>query len=461
MEELKQIGLNEIHPHPQNPRRDLGDVSELTESIKKNGIMQNLTVIPGHWDEKGKHHEEGYTLLIGHRRYKASMAAGIDSVPCRIITGMDEREQLSTMLEENMQRADLTVWEQAQGFQMMLDLGDTEDDLAEKTGFSKQTIKHRLQIAKLDSKLLKKKEDDKSFQLTLSDLYELEKIKDIKRRNEVLKNCHSSRDLAWRAKTAAGEEKRDENYKVFESLCKAAGIKEAPEKVKNERWGDKWEIVFEVDLEANKKIELPKKIDKEKKEALFFIRWYGNYAASIIKLAGKKEKKKTKYEIEQEKKAQAQKEVKSRLKALMKKKDVFIKEIIEGKIEGIKETQEDLREIFDCITKLETWVSDHQLLAYLAEKEFYKCTEEEINAAREKAKSLKLIEKMLILMANTMDERKERVIGWRGNFEKAPAVALMECFKVLEKWGWSFTEDEEALLNGECDLYVKEQNNEN
>ena len=461
MEELKQIGLNEIHPHPQNPRRDLGDVSELTESIKKNGIMQNLTVIPGHWDEKGKHHEEGYTLLIGHRRYKASMAAGIDSVPCRIITGMDEREQLSTMLEENMQRADLTVWEQAQGFQMMLDLGDTEDDLAEKTGFSKQTIKHRLQIAKLDSKLLKKKEDDKSFQLTLSDLYELEKIKDIKKRNEVLKSVSNSRDLAWRAKTAAREEKRDENYEVFESLCKAAGIKEAPEKVKNERWGDKWEIVFEVDLEANKKIELPKKIDKEKKEALFFIRWYGNYAASIIKLAGKKEKKKTKFEIEQEKKAQAQKEVKSRLKALMKKKDVFIKEIIEGKIEGIKETQEDLREIFDCITKLETWVSDHQLLAYLAEKEFYKCTEEEINAAREKAKSLKLIEKMLILMANTMDERKERVIGWRGNFEKAPAVALMECFKVLEKWGWSFTEDEEALLNGECDLYVKEQNNEN
>ena len=461
MEELKQIGLNEIHPHPQNPRRDLGDVSELTESIKKNGIMQNLTVIPGHWDEKGKHHEEGYTLLIGHRRYKASMAAGIDSVPCRIITGMDEREQLSTMLEENMQRADLTVWEQAQGFQMMLDLGDTEDDLAEKTGFSKQTIKHRLQIAKLDSKLLKKKEDDKSFQLTLSDLYELEKIKDIKKRNEVLKSVSNSRDLAWRAKTAAREEKRDENYEVFESLCKAAGIKEAPEKTKNERWGDKWEIVFEVDLEANKKIELPKKIDKEKKEALLYVRWYGNSTGSIIKLAAKKEKKKTKYEIEQEKKAQAQKEVKSRLKALMKKKDVFIKEIIEGKIEGIKETEEDLREIFDCITDLETWVSNHQLLAYLSGKDFYKCTEEEINAAREKAKNLKLIEKMLILMANTMDERKDRVIGWRGNFEKAPANALMECFKVLEKWGWSFTEDEEALLNGECDLYVKEQNNEN
>ena len=263
---------------------------------------------------------------------------------------------------------------------------------------------------------------------------------------------HNSRDLAWRARQAANEEKRDERYKIFESLCKAAGIKEAPEKVKNERWGDKWETVFETDLEGDKKIE------KEKKEARLFVRWYGAYTASIIKLAGKKEKKKTKFEIEQEKKAQAQKEIKSRLKALMQKKDVFIKEIIEGKIEGIKETQEDLREIFDCLIDLETWVSSHQLLAYLAEKEFYKCTEEEINAAREKAKSLKLIEKMLILMANTMDERKDGVIGWRGNFEKAPADKLKECFKVLEKWGWSFTEDEEALLNGECELYLKDEN---
>ena len=57
------------------------------------------------------------------------------------------------MLEENIQREDLTVWEQAQGFQMMLDLGETEDTIADKTGFSKTTIKHRLNIAKLDQEI--------------------------------------------------------------------------------------------------------------------------------------------------------------------------------------------------------------------------------------------------------------------------------------------------------------------
>lgn len=49
MAEITEVRIDEIYPHPDNPRTDLGDITELTESIKKNGIMQNLTVIPGHY----------------------------------------------------------------------------------------------------------------------------------------------------------------------------------------------------------------------------------------------------------------------------------------------------------------------------------------------------------------------------------------------------------------------------
>ena len=55
-----------------------------------------------------------------------------------------------------MQRSDLTIYEQAQGFQLMLDLGDTEEQIAEKTGFSKTTIRRRLNIAKLNQDELKR-----------------------------------------------------------------------------------------------------------------------------------------------------------------------------------------------------------------------------------------------------------------------------------------------------------------
>ena len=122
-EELTILDINKIIPHPKNPRKEIGDIEELTESIRKNGIMQNLTVIP---DGSGK-----YMLLIGHRRHAAAQAAGLKEVPAKIVEGLSEREQVGIMLEENMQRSDLTPIEQAEGFQMMLDLGETEETEAE------------------------------------------------------------------------------------------------------------------------------------------------------------------------------------------------------------------------------------------------------------------------------------------------------------------------------------------
>lgn len=138
--DIVYIAADLIYQHPDNPRKNLGDLSELSESIKKKGIMQNLMVIPGHWDEQKEWHEEGYTLIIGHRRFAAGKLVEIEEFPCKIVTNMDQKEQVGMMLEENMQRNDLTIWEQAQGFQMMLDLGETEEMIAEKTGFSKKLL---------------------------------------------------------------------------------------------------------------------------------------------------------------------------------------------------------------------------------------------------------------------------------------------------------------------------------
>ena len=106
----------QLKPHPKNPRKDVGDVTELAESIKANGIFQPLTVLSGDCID-------GYTVVIGHRRLAAAKLAGLKKVPCNVAE-MTEQEQISTMLLENMQRNDLTVYEQAQGFQMMLDMGD-------------------------------------------------------------------------------------------------------------------------------------------------------------------------------------------------------------------------------------------------------------------------------------------------------------------------------------------------
>ena len=176
-----------LTPHPDNPRKDLGDISELRESIREHGIMQNLTVVP-ETEEQG----DGYRILIGHRRFAASEGI-VDDLPCVVAKGLTDREQVGIMLCENMQRSDLTYLEQAHGFQMMMDLGDTIETISEKTGFSKATVKHRLAINELDPKAIE--EAKKWFQPTLSDFIALEKVKDIDKRNEILESAANSNDI--------------------------------------------------------------------------------------------------------------------------------------------------------------------------------------------------------------------------------------------------------------------------
>lgn len=231
-EELTMLPVSAIYPHPDNPRKDVGDVTELANSIKKRGILQNLTVMPGHWltiDEMAavveaytedptdelkelietKWSEEGYTTLIGHRRTAAAKLAGTSEAPCRIVYGLTKNEQISMMLEENMQRNDLTIYEQAESFQLMLDLGETVETLADKTGFSKSTIYHRLNIAKLDQGVLKEKEED------------------VDERNKILSQASSSENLKYRIEQNVRDKQRVKKGEELVALLKEKGVQQS------------------------------------------------------------------------------------------------------------------------------------------------------------------------------------------------------------------------------------------
>lgn len=206
MAEITNIACRRLHPHPDTPRKELGDLTELAASIKENGIFQNLTVIPGHylnsreyiakcvdeggdaaaaaaaWTPKAVWSSDDYTIIIGHRRAAAAQQAGLFEVPC-VVVEMDEREQLQTMMIENMQRSDLTTYEQAQGFQLMLDLGDTVEQVASKSGFSQSTIRRRVKLLSLDRDAFRRAELRGA---TLSDYAELDKIESVEDKNKAL-----------------------------------------------------------------------------------------------------------------------------------------------------------------------------------------------------------------------------------------------------------------------------------
>ena len=210
-----------LHPHPDNPRKDLGDLTELKESIKAHGVMQNLTVVPD--DDDG----DGYKILIGHRRFAASEGI-LEELPCVVAKGLTDRDQVGIMLVENIQRSDLTFVEQAHGFQMMMDLGDTIETIAEKTGFSKATVKHRLAINELDPETLK--ETNEVFQLTISDYIALEKVDNIEERNEILDLSDNSQDLKSRVENYLQEKKEAEDFAYFKKLFDEAGWVDETEK---------------------------------------------------------------------------------------------------------------------------------------------------------------------------------------------------------------------------------------
>lgn len=182
--EVTIIPIEDLHPHPDNPRKNLGDLTELADSIKANGILQNLTVVPRivTGEITGKTWQDGYTVIIGHRRLAAAKLAGLKGLPC-IVSPMSLCDQVRTMLMENIQRADLTIYEQAQGFQMMMDMGDTVEEIARKSGFSQSTVRRRVKLLALDQEKLKASVERGA---NLTDYMELDKIEDPTLKNEVL-----------------------------------------------------------------------------------------------------------------------------------------------------------------------------------------------------------------------------------------------------------------------------------
>lgn len=216
------IKVEQISSHPDNPRKDLGDLSELVESIREHGILQNITVIPRACldtpkEEQTEGNEQGeFVALLGHRRLAAYRIAtgGRGTIRCNVLWELSRAEQIGLMMEENVQRNDLTIPEQVESFQLMLDLGETVESISQKTGFSKSTIYKRVKNADVIEEM-----KDTDYQLTVSDLDELAKVTTEQKRM-ILDRYNTAagirqgvdaaiRETEWKKRLAEAKEKLD------------------------------------------------------------------------------------------------------------------------------------------------------------------------------------------------------------------------------------------------------------
>lgn len=139
------LPIDKLDPNPDQPRTEIGDLTELTASILEKGVLEPLLVKP---NRNGR-----WMIIAGERRWRAATAAGLAEVPC-IEMDVDEAEVAEIALIENMQRKDLTPWEEADGLRALSEkFGYTHEEVARKVGKSRSTVTEALSIAAIPNSI--------------------------------------------------------------------------------------------------------------------------------------------------------------------------------------------------------------------------------------------------------------------------------------------------------------------
>ena len=135
----RMIPIDRLEVNPEQPRQVVGDLSDLTASIMEKGVLEPILV--RHSRETDK-----FMIISGERRYRASLAAGLKEVPC-IEKDVDDAEVAEIALIENLQRKDLTAFEEAEGLQSLIDrFGYTHEQIAKKISKARSSVTETLSI---------------------------------------------------------------------------------------------------------------------------------------------------------------------------------------------------------------------------------------------------------------------------------------------------------------------------
>lgn len=142
----RMIPIERLEPNPKQPRVEFGDLSELIASVREKGVLEPLLVRPS---EVGGR----FMIISGERRFRAAREVGLRELPC-IEMDVDDRAVAEIALIENLQRKDLTPFEEAEGLMMLIDrFGYKHEEVARKIGKSRSSVTEALSIAGLPNEV--------------------------------------------------------------------------------------------------------------------------------------------------------------------------------------------------------------------------------------------------------------------------------------------------------------------
>lgn len=139
------LAITSIEPDPNQPRSSMGDLDELVGSVSSRGVLEPILVRP----QPESRSEAAYRIISGERRYRAASEAGLVEIPA-IVMEVDEDEALEIALIENLQRKDLTPFEEAEGYNALAEIhGYTQEQVASAVGKSRSLVTETLQLLKM------------------------------------------------------------------------------------------------------------------------------------------------------------------------------------------------------------------------------------------------------------------------------------------------------------------------
>jgi ParB family chromosome partitioning protein len=144
------LPLSSVQPDPAQPRREVGDLADLVASIREKGVLEPILVrLQPASGERGPR----YTIVAGERRYRAALEAGLYEIPA-IELEVSEQEALEITLIENLQRRDLSAFEEAEGYRALGELhGYTQERIAKAVGKSRSLVAESLALLQIPPEL--------------------------------------------------------------------------------------------------------------------------------------------------------------------------------------------------------------------------------------------------------------------------------------------------------------------
>lgn len=133
------LPIDQIDPNPNQPRQVMGDLSELMASIAEKGIIEPIIV---------RRRQNRFQIVAGERRYQAAVQVGLTEIPV-VIRDVDDAEVIEIALIENLQRKDLTPFEEAEALAHLSQTGMTHDQIAKRLGKSRTAITETLALAQM------------------------------------------------------------------------------------------------------------------------------------------------------------------------------------------------------------------------------------------------------------------------------------------------------------------------